>query len=63
MDVKQAAMRKSRPRKPNGRGDGRIHVLLAHQTIIEGHFREVFDRHRAIFLQDIGVRDSTCDVR
>lgn len=42
--------------------DGRRHVLLAHETIIEGHFREIFNRHRTILLQGISVRDSTCDV-
>jgi len=43
--------------------DGRRHVLLAHETIIEGHFREIFNRHRTIFLQGIsGVRDSTCHI-
>lgn len=42
--------------------DGRGYALLAHETIFEGHFREIFDRHRAIFLQGISVRDNTCDV-
>ena len=41
---------------------GRRHVLLAHETIVEGHFRKIFNCHCAILLQEISVKDSTCDV-
>lgn len=43
-------------------GDRRGYALLAHETIFEGHFREILDRHGAIFLQGINVSENTCDV-